>query len=30
MYALMDYHLTWYKCFPHWDDVQWPWPGSIP
>ena len=29
-YALMDYHLTWYKCCPHWDDVQWPWPGSIP
>jgi len=19
-----------YKCCPHWDDVQWPWPGSIP
>ena len=29
-YALMDYHLTWYKCCPHWEDVQWPWPGSIP
>jgi len=29
-YALMDYHLTWYKCCPHWDIVQWPWPGSIP
>jgi len=29
MYALMDYHLTWYKCCFHWDDVQWPWPGSI-
>jgi len=27
--ALMDYHLTWYKCCPHWDDVQWPWPWSI-
>ena len=26
----MDYHLTWYKCCPHWDDVQWPWRGSIP
>ena len=26
----MDYHLTWYKCCPHWEDVQWPWPGSIP
>ena len=26
----MDYHLTWYKCCPHWDDVQWPWLGSIP
>ena len=25
----MDFHITWYKCFPHWDDVQWPWPGSI-
>jgi len=22
MYALMDYHLTWYKCCPHWDDVH--------
>jgi len=21
-------HLTWYKCCPHWDDVQWPWPRS--
>jgi len=30
MYALMDDHLTCYKCCPHWDDVQWPWPGSIP
>ena len=29
-YALMDYHLTWYKCCPHWDDVQWPRHGSIP
>ena len=29
-YALMDYHLTWYKYCPHWDNVQWPWPGSIP
>jgi len=26
----MDYHLTWYKCYPHWDNVQWPWPRSIP
>ena len=26
----MDYHLTWYKCCPHWNDVHWPWPGSIP
>ena len=26
----MDYHLTWYKCCPLWDDVQWPWPGSRP
>ena len=26
----MDYHLTLYKCCPHWDDVQWPWLGSIP
>ena len=26
----MDYHLTWYKCCPYWDDVQWPWPASIP
>ena len=26
----MDYHPTWYKCWSHWDDVQWPWPGSIP
>ena len=26
----MDYHLTWYKCCPHWDDVQWPWLRSIP
>ena len=25
----MYFHITWYKCFPHWDDVQWPWPGSI-
>ena len=25
----MDYHVTWYNCCPHWDDVQWPWPGSI-
>ena len=22
-YALMNYHLTWHKCCPHWDDVQW-------
>ena len=30
-YALMMYyHLTWYTCCPHWDDVQWPWPRSIP
>jgi len=21
--------LTWYKCCPHWVDVQWPWPKSI-
>jgi len=26
----MDYHLTWYKCCPHWDNVQWHWLGSIP
>ena len=26
----MDYHLFWYKCCPHWDNVQWPWLGSIP
>ena len=26
----MDYHPSWYKCCPHWDDVQWPWLGSIP
>jgi len=26
----MDYHVTWYKCCPYWDDVQWLWPGSIP
>ena len=26
----MDYYLTWYKSCPHWDDVQWPWLGSIP
>ena len=26
----MDYHLTWYKCCPHWDDMQWPWPVCIP
>ena len=26
----MDHHLTWYNCCPHWDYVQWPWPGSIP
>ena len=26
----MDYHLTWYTCCPHWDDVQLPWPRSIP
>jgi len=26
----MDYHLTGYKCCPYWDNVQWPWPGSIP
>jgi len=19
----MDYHVTWYKCCPHWDDRQW-------
>ena len=25
----MDYHLTWYKSCLHWDDVQWPWLGSI-
>ena len=25
----MDYHITWYEC-PYWDNVQWPWPGSIP
>ena len=25
----MDYHITWYKCFPHWYEVQWPRPGSI-
>ena len=29
-YALMNYHLTWYKCCPHWNDVQWPWPWSKP
>jgi len=29
-YALMDYHIMWYKCCPHWDDVQWPWSLSIP
>ena len=29
--TLMDYHVTWYKCcLQWWDDVQWPWPGSIP
>jgi len=27
---LMEYHLTWYQCCPHWDDVQWPWHGCIP
>jgi len=21
-YALMDYHLTWYKCCPYWDGVH--------
>ena len=26
----MDYHLTWNKCCRHWDNVQWPWPISIP
>ena len=26
----MDYLLTWYKCFLHSDDVQWPWLRSIP
>ena len=25
MFALMDYHLTWYKCCPHLDNVRWPW-----
>jgi len=30
MYALMDYRLTWYKCCPHWDDVQWSCLRSIP
>ena len=30
MHALMDYHLTWNKCCPHWGDVRWPWPGFIP
>jgi len=25
----MDYHFTWYKCCPHWDDMQWPWTRSI-
>ena len=30
IFALMDYNLTWYKCCPHLDNVQWPWPGSIP
>ena len=25
----MDYHLTWYKWCPHWDDAQWSWPWSI-
>jgi len=29
-YALMDYHITWYKCSPHLNHVQWPWPRSIP
>jgi len=26
----MDYHVTWCKCYPHKNDVQWPWPRSIP
>ena len=30
MYALMDYHLTWCKFWPHWDNVHWSWLGSIP
>jgi len=21
-YVLMDYHITWYKCCPYWDDVH--------
>ena len=21
------YHLTWYKCCRHWNDLHWPWPG---
>ena len=29
-FCVWVYHLTWYKCCPHWDVVQWPWPGSIP
>jgi len=26
----MDYYIIWYNCWPHWDNAQWPWPGSIP
>ena len=22
-YAMMDYHVTWYNCCAHWEDVQW-------
>ena len=29
-YALMGSHINWYKCCPHWDNVQWSWSGSIP
>ena len=29
-YASIDYHIIWSKCCPHWDDLQWPWPRSIP
>jgi len=25
----MDHYITWCKCCPHRDYVQWPWPWSI-